>query len=130
MAAPESLPEYIEERIFKAKRLNAERIGRNSGGRITASYIRELVSGRAQHPSVEVLLALAEGSDTDPLEILRVAAHLPRDKAWTVEAALQTMGKIARSAELTEIVRLLEDKDPEELRIVLKTLKGRRPKQR
>ena len=117
---------------MKAKGLNAEKIGADKKSGITASYVRDLVSGKATNPSVSILVSLANKAGTDPLEILRVAAHLPPPSgdAWTAEEALETMAKVVRSPELTEIVRLLEDKDAEELKGVLATLKRKLGKPR
>lgn len=124
MATPNPLSDYIKEKIFKARGLNAEKIGKMSKGRLTAAYLRELVSGKSQHPSIEVLKTLADVAKTDPAELILVASNLPvRNDTWSAEEALETMGKVVRSPELTQILRLIEDKDPEELKSILSSLK-------
>ncbi|HKV41224.1 MAG TPA: hypothetical protein VJX67_18610, partial [Blastocatellia bacterium] len=76
-------------------------------------------------------VALATQAGTDPVEMLRVAAELPpaAGDAWTAEEALEAISRVVRSPDLREIVRLLDEMAPDELKGVLATIKRQRKKQ-
>lgn len=69
---PETLAQYVT-RIIKEKRLKHHEVSQLSGGEITDGYIRGIMTGKANNPSVKKLQALARGLMVDEDEIFRVA---------------------------------------------------------
>ena len=69
---PETLAQYVT-RTIKEKRLKHHEVSQFSGGEITDGYIRGIMTGKANNPSVKKLQALARGLSVDEDEIFRVA---------------------------------------------------------
>ena len=76
--AMETLGEYIK-RVLKESGLKPEEVKKASGGRITEGYVRSIMTGRANNPSIKKLQALAHGLGVSEEEIFRVARGLPLD---------------------------------------------------
>ena len=68
----ESLAKYLA-RIIKEKNLRQREVQENSGGQITDGYVRSIMAGKTDNPSVRKLQALARGLSVDEEEIFRVA---------------------------------------------------------
>src|SRR5215216_6961884 len=75
----ETLGQYVT-RIMKAKGLKQDEVRRLSGNRITDGYVRDIMTGRANNPSVEKLKALARGLSVSEDDLFRVARGLPLDR--------------------------------------------------
>src|ERR1051325_335236 len=75
----ETLGQYVT-RIMKAKGLKQDEVRRLSGNRITDGYVRDIMTGRANNPSVEKLKALARGLSVPEDDLFRVARGLPLDR--------------------------------------------------
>ncbi len=86
------------------------------------SYVLKVMHEEIKHPSIPKLKALAEAIGLDEEEIL-TEAGIEQRQAWPPNKLLSVMQKVVRSPELTELINLLVDKKPEELRKLLKTLK-------
>ena len=75
----ETLGQYVT-RIMKAKGLKQDEVRQLSGNRITDGYVRDIMTGRANNPSVEKLKALALGLRVSEDDLFRVARGLPLDR--------------------------------------------------
>lgn len=69
----ETLRWYVR-RIMRQKGLNARDIERNSSKKIDNSYVSKILSGRVANPSVNAIVALAEGLGVDPHEVFAAAS--------------------------------------------------------
>ena len=105
--------------------LTAVEIERRSNYTISDSYIGKILKRKVKRPSLVMLQALALGAGLDEAELLAYAGAISNEKPnpWPARELLQTMQKIIGSKELTELVKLLVKKKPEELRKLLKSLR-------
>lgn len=68
---PESLSDYINK-VKADKNLTFRRIEENSGGKITAGYVNDLVRGKTKNPSSEKITALARGLKVPEDEVFAI----------------------------------------------------------
>jgi len=118
------LAEYLEQ-IMKQTGLTAVEIERRSGYEISDAYIGKILKRKVKRPSVVILRALAKGAGVPETELMSYAGVVPKDgpNPWPAPELLSVMQKIVRSKELTELVKLLVKKKPEELRKLIKNFK-------
>src|SRR5262249_27621399 len=118
------LAEFLERKM-KELGLTAVEIERRSNYTISDSQISKILKRKVKRPSLAILQALALGAGLNEAELLKYAGAAAKDKPnpWPARELLQTMQKIIGSKELTELIKLLVRKTPEELRKLLKSLK-------
>jgi transcriptional regulator with XRE-family HTH domain len=118
------LAEFLELKM-KETGLTAVEIERRSNYTISDSQISKILKRKVKRPSLAILQALALGAGFNEAEVLKYAGVIAKDKPnpWPARELLNTMLKIIGSKELTELVKLLVNKKPEELRRLLKNLK-------
>lgn len=105
---------------MKEKNLSAHQVERNSGGEITGSYVTRMLRGEVKRPSVQKLQSLARGLGSPLDEILQVAGGLPEPEEWSAESLAEAQLKVAKSRELTRILKGLLKMNPDELKRVSK----------
>jgi predicted transcriptional regulator len=104
----EKLRAYLRK-VVKEDGTPVAHIARQSGGTITDSYIFDIMSGKTKHISVDKLEALALGLQIDSVELYKiVAGYTPADDT---------------SQDLTQILRILLDMNPKELKRLLAHLR-------
>ena len=70
----ESLGQYLA-RIIKEKQLKQREVQENSGGQITDGYVRRIMAGKTDNPSVRKLQALARRLSVDEEEIFELRGN-------------------------------------------------------
>jgi transcriptional regulator with XRE-family HTH domain len=105
-----NLAEFVDL-TMKAKNLTALDIERNSGKMITDGHVATVLAGKAENPTLRILLGLAKGLDVDPTEVFRAAAEVsePQDR-WTAHSLIQAIQKLPglKPAEIKQIKKILK----------------------
>ena len=98
---------------------------RKRGGKLSGSYLQESPTGKMTNPTVEAIVALAEGLQVSPYEVFAAACPVEPDDEPNVDAALMldTMGKMVASPHFIRILQELSKFTPEHQVEVLKSLK-------
>lgn len=113
--AMEKLREYLRSVVkVKGKKtgIPVAQIARQSGGRITDSYIFDIMSGKTKYISVEKLEALALGLGMDSLELFKITiGYKPLPDA---------------AQDLIAILRILTDMTPKERAALLASLRKKK----
>jgi|SRR5262249_17333647 len=117
------LAEYLKQ-LMEQTGLTAREIERRSEYAISDAYISKILKRKVKRPSVVILKALAKGAGVPETELMSYAGVAPKDgpNPWPARELLHAMQKIVSSKELTELVKLLIRKKPEELRKLLRTI--------
>lgn len=130
---PETLAQYVT-RIIKEKRLKHHEVSQFSGGEITDGYIRGIMTGKANNPSVKKLQALARGLSVDEDEIFRVARRAtPYGTSQPDESIYYSIATVMLAAMkdppvmdlLSELVKLPRESYDDAAQ-VLKSINGRK----
>ena len=121
------LSQYVR-RVMKLKGLTQNDVERMSGGRITDGYVASITTNRATNLSVDKLVALADGIGVDTDELFHVARGLPEDEqttTYTTDALkiLEIVQKVVASPDVTEILNEAVRMSPEQLRLLVKSMK-------
>lgn len=107
----ETLSQYVE-RVARQKKLNFHDIERNSGGRITNSYISKIISGKVTNLTADKTVALAAGLEVSPFEVFAAmcgqSVPAERDHSLDARIIVDLMQKIVMNPRLSEIVQLCE----------------------
>ena len=93
------LAEYVRNTRL-AKRLSTIDVERNSGGKISDSYVSRIERGEYANVSIDKLNALAEGLQIPPEEIHRIARGLP---AEAPKEKLEILAETFDGSDLTEL---------------------------
>ena len=113
--AMEKLREYLRSVVkVKGKKtgIPVAQIARQSGGRITDSYIFDIMSGKTKYISVEKLDALALGLGMDSVELFKITiGYKPSPDA---------------AQDLIAILRILTDMTPKERSALLTSLRKKK----
>jgi transcriptional regulator with XRE-family HTH domain len=103
----ENLSQYVR-RIMKQKGLNARDIERNSGKKIDNTYVSKILSGSANNPSINAIVALAEGLGVDPHEVFAAASGCAiegdRQVSPSVVTLLDVMQRVVADPQLIEVL--------------------------
>ena len=101
----ENLSEYVN-RVMKQKGLTLRDVEQRSGKKITNSYISRVINGKVDNLTLESILALAEGLDVNPHDILSAACGVLPEGS-TVDPLLLTdiLQKLLSSPYMTRIVQ-------------------------
>jgi transcriptional regulator with XRE-family HTH domain len=113
--AMEKLREYLRSVVkVKGKKtgIPVAQIARQSGGRITDSYIFDIMSGKTKYISVEKLDALALGLGMDSVELFKITiGYKPLPDT---------------TQDLTAILKILTDMTPKERSALLASLRKKK----
>lgn len=111
----EKLREFLRTVVkVKGKKtgIPVAQIARQSGGRITDSYIFDIMSGKTKYISVEKLDALATGLGMDSVELFKIAiGYKPSPDS---------------GQDLTAILKILVDMTPKERTTLLTSLRKKK----
>lgn len=123
MSESETLAQFVV-RVMQQKNFKISHVIENCGGKLSGSYISRVATGRITNPTVEAILALAEGLQVSPYEVFAAACPVPSDNPG-VEAALllDTMGKLIASPHLIRVLQELSKLSRKHQTEVLKSLK-------
>lgn len=127
----ETLSQYVD-RIARQKGLNFHDIERNSGGKITNSYISKIISGKVTNLTADKTVALAAGLGVSPFEVFAAMCgqsppaegEQPLDGRMVVDI----LQKIVNDPQLIEILQLCEGLSPKDRDSVLVQLRYLREK--
>jgi transcriptional regulator with XRE-family HTH domain len=119
---------HLVRRLIKQKKLSLREVQERSGGQIEKSYISRIMTGNVKNITLEKLLALARGLDSDPHELFTAyCGHPPGEvkepqDVFEVDVAefISLMQKVAVSPDLIEIMKESAQLEPEECPSVLR----------
>ena len=105
-----NLAEFVALKM-KEKGLNRSDIERNSGKMITDGHVATVLAGKADNPTLRILLGLAKGLGVHPIEVFKAAAGVDEPKeGWTAEGLVRANQKMLnlKPAEMKQIKKLLK----------------------
>lgn len=120
----EELAAYLRD-TMKAKGIKGVDIEARSGGKITNSYISDIINGNTKNISVEKVNALAEGLGVDSVEVFQAASgkRIVESKDWWPSyALLHTMQIVVANPDLTAIVKALVTMKPAKIKALRKQI--------
>jgi hypothetical protein len=120
----ETLAQYVS-RIMHQKNLKPGEVRENCGKQLSGSYIARVAKGTMTNLTIESMLALAEGLQVSPYELLAAASGVPPETEPSVDPMLlvDTMQKLVMHPKLIMVVQELADLTPEQQEGILKSLK-------
>lgn len=120
----EELAAYLRD-IMKAKGIKGIEIEARSGGKITNSYISDIINGNTKNISVEKVNALAEGLGVDSFEVFQAASGnrvIQGTDSWPSHTLLHTMQLVIANADLTAILKALVSMKPAKIKALRKQI--------
>ncbi len=121
----EKLRAYVI-RIMQEKGLSEWQIQKRANGRVSDSYVKSIISGKAKSISVEKLNALAVGLGVDGVELYKIASgeDIPQkeEDLWPGSVLLNALQKIMTSPELTALIKAILHSKPAKIKAVKKVL--------
>ena len=101
----ETLGEYVD-RVMKQNGLTLRDVEERSGKRITNSYISRLINGKVDNLRLETILALAEGLNVNPHDILSAASGvLPQGSSVDPLLAVDLLQKLLMNPKLIGVMQ-------------------------
>jgi transcriptional regulator with XRE-family HTH domain len=122
----ETLRAYIKE-VMRQKDLKGIEIEARSGGKITNSYISDIINGKTKSISVDKVNALAEGLGVDSFEVFTAASGRNVHKEgepWSGFALIRIMEKVMQSQDLAAIVKIVSELKTAKVKALRKQLEG------
>jgi len=120
-----TLRDFLKE-VMRQKKLKGIDIEARSEGRITNSYVSDLLKGKTTNLSVEKINALAQGLGVDHVEVFKAASGestaYQYEEPWPSQYLVETMQMIMSSPDLTAIVKSLTKLKPAKLKALRKQL--------
>ena len=105
-----NLAEFVRLRM-EEKGLSKLDVERNSDKMITDGHVATVLAGKADNPTLRILLGLAKGLDVEPVEVFKAAAEVdePTD-SWTPEQLIKAFQKMMnlKPAEIKQIKKILK----------------------
>ena len=127
----ETLSQYVD-RIARQKGLNFHDIERNSGGKITNSYISKIISGQMTNLTADKTVALAAGLGVSPFEVFAAmcgeAPPAEGEQPLDARIVVDILQKLMNDPRLIEILQLCEGLPPKDRDAVLVQLRYLREK--
>jgi hypothetical protein len=77
----------------------------------TDTHVATVLAGKADNPTLKILLGLAKGLDVHPVEVFKAAAQVEEpDAGWTAEMLIRANQKMLnlKPAKIKAIKKLLE----------------------
>lgn len=120
----EPLSEYVK-RIMDDKNWGVREVERNSGGKISASHISKVLSGKAANLTASKIVALASGLKVDPHEIFFVitGCPVPESQPADMVAFADAVQKLVSNPKLAEVIRVWAKLPARDEAIMLRSLK-------
>jgi transcriptional regulator with XRE-family HTH domain len=123
----EKLRAYVI-RVMQEKGLSEWQIQKRANGKVSDSYVKSIISGKAKSISVEKLNALAVGLGVDGVELYRVASgeDIPQkeEDPWPGSVLLNALQKIMTNPELTTLTKTILRLKPAKIKAILKSLEA------
>lgn len=121
----EKLRAYVI-RIMQEKGLSEWQIQKRANGKVSDSYVKSIISGKAKSISVEKLNALAVGLGVDGVELYKIASgeDVPQkeEDLWPSLVLLNALQKILTSPDLTGLIQAILRSKPAKIKAVKKVL--------
>jgi hypothetical protein len=123
----EKLSLFVKKRMEELG-LSEWQVQKRANGKVSDSYVKNIISGKAKSISVEKLNALAVGLGIDGIELYKIASgeDIPQKQQdpWPGFTILNTIQQIMTNPDLTEIVKHLIDMKPTKIKAIKKQIKG------
>lgn len=116
---------YMRE-VMRVKNLRGIDIEAQSGGRITDSYLSDIINGKTKNISVEKVNALAKGMGVDSWDVFQAASgnkviHAP-DDPWSGYTLIRAMETVMGNPDLTAILQALILSKPSKIKALRKQI--------
>ena len=119
------LSKYLKQQM-EQKKLTALDVERRSGNKVTDTHVAYILQGKAQNPTLRIIIGLAQALEVEPEEIFRTAINRATEQlttdSWTARGLLDAMERVMDSSELTRLLKLLLEQKPAKIRAMLKEL--------
>jgi transcriptional regulator with XRE-family HTH domain len=122
----EELAAYLHD-VMKAKGIKGVDIEARSGGKITNSYISDIMHGNTKNISVEKVNALAEGLGVDSFEVFQAASGnrvVQGKDSWPSYTLLLAMQSVIQNPDLTVILKTVLNWKPAKIKALRKQIEG------
>jgi transcriptional regulator with XRE-family HTH domain len=120
-----TLRDFLKE-VMRQKNLKGIDIEARSEGKITNSYVSDILKGKTTNLSVEKINALAQGLGVDHVEVFKAASgeatQYQFEEPWPSNYLVETMQMIMSSPDLTAIVKSLTQLKPAKIKALRKQL--------
>jgi hypothetical protein len=120
------LAAYIR-RVMKAKNLKAVEIEARSEGKITNSYISDILHGNTKTISVDKVNALAVGMGVDSVEVFQAASGnkiVEGKDPWPSHSLLYVMQSVVKNPDLTATLKALVTMKPAKVKALRKQIES------
>lgn len=105
-----NLADFVRLKM-KEKNLSALDIERNSGKMISDGYVANVLAGKADNPTLRILLGLAKGLDVHPVEVFKAAAEVEEpEEGWSAEQLIRANQKMLKlkPSKIKAVKKILE----------------------
>jgi transcriptional regulator with XRE-family HTH domain len=105
-----NLAEFVDLKM-KEKNLSRLDIERRSGKMITDGYVATVLAGKADNPTLRILLGLAKGLDVHPIEVFKAAAEVEDpEETWNAETLVRANQKMLhlKPNEIKQVKKILK----------------------
>jgi transcriptional regulator with XRE-family HTH domain len=125
----EKLREFLREEMQR-QGLTEWEIQKRAGGKITDSYIKDILNGKTKSIGVDKLNALAKGLRADSLELFKLASGqgiVTRKKdqdPWTARGLVRVIDRILVNPDLIAILKAILSMKPAKLKAVLRFIES------
>jgi len=113
--------DYVK-RLIEETGLSPGDVAERSEGKVSENYIRKIMRGETQNPSIPKLKAIANGFGIDEQRLLAVAG-VASDNPWPPKLLIKAMDRITDSPALTDLVKKLIEMDDGQVQKILKVVR-------
>ena len=113
--------DYVK-RLIEETGLSPGDVAERSEGKVSENYIRKIMRGETQNPSIPKLKAIANGFGIDEQRLLAVAGVVS-DNPWPPKLLIKAMDRITDSPALTDLVKKLIEMDDGQVQKILKVVR-------
>ena len=124
----EKLRLFVKQRMEELG-ISEWQVQKRANGKVSDSYVKNIISGKAKSISVEKLNALAIGLGVDGVELYKIASgeDIPQkqEDPWPGFTVLNAIQQIMTNPDLSEIVKDLLIMKPSKIKALRKQIHGR-----
>jgi len=123
----EKLRKYLREEIDR-QGLTEWQIQKRADGKITDSYIKDILNGKTKSIGIDKLNALAKGLGADSIELFKLASGesiVPQQREqepWTARGLVRVIDRILESPDLIAILKAVLSMRPAKVKALKKQL--------
>jgi hypothetical protein len=125
----EKLREFLQEEMQR-QGLSEWQIEKRAGGKITDSYIKDILTGKTKSIGVDKLNALAKGLGADSMELFKLASggsivsKKKEQEPWTARGLVRVIERILESPDMIVILKAILSMKPAKIKALRKQLEG------